>query len=158
MRLTRPVGTNFVLVRRVRAKNSLSMHESGASGASNGVGSRGPLKGPWRGPGAEPGRGSGGQRPRKLLGSSICKRPRKALLKIFFSLNQPTSTWYRNVPIKWHSSRCRVNFRPSWEELHLTQNWACFEKYLKIINYFENWFDYLEANCLWESSKMAFKF
>ena len=33
-------------------------------------------------------------------------------------------------------------------ELHLTQNWVCFEHYIKIINYFEKWFDYLEANCL----------
>ena len=31
------------------------INESGASGASNGVGSRGPLKGPWRGPGVAPG-------------------------------------------------------------------------------------------------------
>ena len=67
----------------------------------------------WRGPGTEPRQGSRGQCPRKLLGFSICKRPRKALLKIIFPLNQPTSTWYRNVPIKWHSSLCKVNFRPS---------------------------------------------
>ena len=42
----------------------------------------------------------------------------------------------------------RVNFSPSYGELHLTQKWACLEHYLKIIDYFENWFDYLEANCL----------
>ena len=95
------------------------------------MGSRGPL----RGPGAEPRRGSRGQRPRKFLGFSICKRPRKALLEIFFSLNQPTSAWYRNVSIKWHSSLCRVNFRP----LGTAPNpkLSMFEHYLKIINYFE---------------------
>ena len=159
--LNRPVGTNLMLVRRGSANsNNFTIHESGASeasGASNGVGSRGPLKldrtqdlqkrggrvtklrenwliwppnrlnlhdlvvkrvgggpnrpirgsapalkGPWRGPGAELRRGSRGQSPRKLLGFSICKRPRKALLEIFFSLNQPRSAcqWYRNVSIK----------------------------------------------------------
>ena len=52
------------------AKNLLSV-ESGAneaSVASNGVGSRGPLKGPWRGPGAEPWRGSRGAAPPEALG------------------------------------------------------------------------------------------
>ena len=62
--VSKPVGMNLVLVRRV-----ITIHESGASearGASNGVGSRGPLKGPWRGPGAEPRRGSGGSAPEAL--------------------------------------------------------------------------------------------
>ena len=100
----RPVGTNLILVQRVRANNLLSMKEKWAE-RLYGMGSRGPLKGPWRGPGAEPRQGSWGQCPRKLLGFSNCKKPRKALLKIFFSLNQPTSAWYRNVSIKCHSSR-----------------------------------------------------
>ena len=42
---SRPVGTNLVLVRRIRA--NVTIHESGASEAnwaSNGVGSRGPRK------------------------------------------------------------------------------------------------------------------
>ena len=53
------------------------------------------------GPGARS-RASGGvqgQSPRKLLGFSICKRPGKTLLEIFFSLNQPRSG-IENVSIK----------------------------------------------------------
>ena len=130
--VTRPVGTILVLVRRVRANNLLSMKAERLTAWGQ---TRDPLKGPWRGPGAEPRRGSRGQRPRKLLGLSICKRPRKALLEIFFSLNQPTSAWYRNVSVKWHSSLCRVNFRPLGTAPN--PNWVCFEHYLKIINYFE---------------------
>ena len=38
------------------------------SGASNGVGSRGPLKGPWRGPGAEAPAGVQGAAPPEALG------------------------------------------------------------------------------------------
>ena len=54
-------------------------NESGASEAPNGMGSRGPLKGPWWGFWVL-----------KLLeafGFSICKGPRKVLLELFFSLN-----------------------------------------------------------------------
>ena len=43
---------------------------------------------------------------------------------------------------------CVEDFKTYLRELHLSQNWACFEHYLKIINYFEKWFDYLEANYL----------
>ena len=95
----RPIGMNLVLVRRVGANNLLSMKAERLAAWGPGV-----AQGPWRGPGVEPRRGSRGRRPRKLLGFSTCKRPRKALLEIFFSLNQPTSASYRNVSIKWHSS------------------------------------------------------
>ena len=37
------------------------------------------------------------------------------------------------------SSLRRVNFRPYKEKLHLIHNWACFEHYFKIINFFEKW-------------------
>ena len=56
MREHRPVGTNLVLCRESGV--IFTIHESGANVASNGVGSRGPLKGHWRGPGAEPRWGS----------------------------------------------------------------------------------------------------
>ena len=63
------------------------MHESKARGAPNGVGSKGPRKGPWQGPGGRV-QGAG---PRKILGFSGCERSRKALLEVFLSLNQPKS-------------------------------------------------------------------
>ena len=90
------------------------MQESGtsvASGASNGVGSRGPLKGPLRGPGAEPRRGSRGQRPLKLWVLAFVNGLERLSWKYFFSLNQPRSGT-ENVSIKRNNSLCRVNFRP----------------------------------------------
>ena len=81
--LHRPVGTNLVLARRVGANNLLSMKVERAKRAER-LAAWG--QGPWRGPGAEPLQGPRGLRPRKLLGFSTCKRPRKALLEIFFFL------------------------------------------------------------------------
>ena len=53
---------------------------SKASGAYNGVGSRGPLKGPWWGPGEKPRRGPGGRAP----GSSTILAIWKALERLSF--------------------------------------------------------------------------
>ena len=104
------------------------------------MGYRGPLKDPWRGPGAEPRRGSRGQCPWKLLGFNICKRPGKALLEICFSLNQPTSAWYRNVSIKWHTS---LKFKSQNHELF----WTILKNGLIILK-----------QIAWESSKMHSNF
>ena len=77
----RPVGTNLKLVRRVRAKNLLSMK---AKRAERLTGPGGRSRAPGRVQGQSPGGGAGGSAPRKLLGFSIYKRPRKPLLEIFF--------------------------------------------------------------------------
>ena len=64
-----------------------TIHQSGASaasGASNGVGSRGPLKGPWRGPGAEPRRGPGGSAPGSSWVLAFIKGPERLSWKSFF--------------------------------------------------------------------------
>ena len=87
------------------------------------MGSRGPLEGPW-GPGVEPRRGSRGQRPRKPLGFSICERPKKAFLD-FFPLNQPTSTWYRNVSTFLGGTAPNPKFGMFWA---LSQNCQLFWK------------------------------
>ena len=55
---------------------------SKASGGYNGVGFRGPLKGPWWGPGAEPRRGSRGQSPRKLCDFGNLEGSREALMAL----------------------------------------------------------------------------
>ena len=58
----------------------MTIHESGASeasGASNGVGSRGLLKGPWEGPVAEPRRGPGGSAPGSSWVLAFKKGPQK---------------------------------------------------------------------------------
>ena len=60
-----------------------TIHKSGASGASNGMGSRGPLKGPWRGPGAESWRGSRGQCPGSFMVLSFAKGPERLSWKYF---------------------------------------------------------------------------
>ena len=49
-------------------------------------------------------------------------------------------------------TQLRIKFR----ELHQTKNWACFEHYLKIVNYFENDLIILKQ-IVWESLKMTFK-
>ena len=120
------------------------------SKASNGVGCRGPLLGALAGSRGRAPAGVQGAAPRELLDFSICKGPRKALLEIFFSLNQPC------LKFTLHSELTVINWIETFlyhaadltqEELLLAQNWACFEHYLKKINSFEKWFDYLEANC-----------
>ena len=95
----RPVGTNLVLVRRViRANNLLSMKTKRATRAERLTA--------WcpRAPGGvqgqSPGGGAGGRAPGSSWVLVFVKGLRKALLEIFFSLNQPTSAWYRNVSIK----------------------------------------------------------
>ena len=107
--IDRPVGTNLILVRwgNANINNLLSMKAERLT-------AWGPL-GPLAGSRGRAPAGVQGAEPLEALGFSICKRPRKALLEIYFSLNQPRPAcqWYRNVSIKWHSSLCIVNFRPS---------------------------------------------
>ena len=107
----RPVGTNLVLVRRVMAKNLLSMKAERAERVTAwGPGAR--SRAPGGVQGQSPGGGPGGSAPGSSWVLASVKCPERLSWKYFF-FNQPTSAWYRNVSIKWHSSLCRVNFRPS---------------------------------------------
>ena len=59
--------------------------------------------------------------------------------------------WYQN----------RNNFEKNEkrkDQAPLNQNWACFEHYLKIINYLKKNDLIILKQIVWESSKMAFKF
>ena len=67
------------IARTIKLENILTS-VSGASGAYNGVGSRGPLKGPWWGPGAKPWWGSRGQSPWTLGDFGNLEGSREALM------------------------------------------------------------------------------
>ena len=83
--MSRPVGTNLILVRRVRANNLLSMKAERAKRAERQTA--------W-GPGARsraPGGGPGGRAPGSSWVLAFEKGPER--LSWIFSLNQPTFAW-----------------------------------------------------------------
>ena len=96
--LSRPVGTNLGLVRRIRANNLLSMKAERAERLTAwGPGAR--SRAPGGVQGQSPG-GPGGSAPGSSWVLAFVKGPERLSWKYFFSLNQPTSAWYRNVSIK----------------------------------------------------------
>ena len=91
----RPIGTNLVLVRRVRANNLLSMKAKREEGLTvwGPEAAEGPLAG-FRGRAPA---GVQGQRPRSSWVLAFVKGPERLSPRFFSPSNQPTSTWYRNV-------------------------------------------------------------